>query len=154
MLKKKGLLTLMALLLVVSLAFGGVLAGCKTSTDEDNNNSSQTQTQILDDISAMEANNLIQSNVMNPNFNIIDVRTAVEYNTERIEGAININSSASDFSSQLNMLNKDQIYLLYCRSGNRSGNALDTMEGLGFTEVYNMTGGINAWKAADYPTVS
>jgi rhodanese-related sulfurtransferase len=143
----------MALLLLVSLAFGGILVGCKTSSDENNNNGGQTQTQVLENISATEAYNLIQNNAVNLNFIIIDVRTADEYNAERIEGAININSSASDFSSQLDMLDKDKIYLLYCRSGNRSGNAQDTMEGLGFTEVYNMSGGINAWKASGYPTV-
>ena len=145
---KKAILAFTALLLLGTLALGGILAGCKTSTDNDGG-----QTGILEDISAAEAYNLIQGNMMNPGFVIIDVRTADEYNAGHLEGAINIDFYASDFASQLDMLDKSKVYLLYCRSANRSHQALEIMEGLGFTEAYNMTGGIDAWKGAGYSTV-
>jgi len=67
--------------------------------------------------------------------------------------AVNIDFYASDFESQLDMLNKDKVYLVYCRSDNRSGQAVDRMEDLGFIEAYDMSGGINAWNDAGYPTV-
>jgi len=49
-------------------------------------------------------------------------------------------------------LNKNKIYLIYCRSGRRSENALNMMKELDFREVYNMLGGINSWKAEGLPT--
>jgi len=42
-------------------------------------------------------------------------------------------------------------YLIYCRSGNRSGQAFQLMQDLGFQTVYNMLGGMNSWNASGYP---
>jgi len=53
----------------------------------------------------------------------------------------------------LNNLDKNKTYLIYCRSGARSGSALDIMAELNFREVYNILGGINQWKAEGFPTV-
>ena len=50
-------------------------------------------------------------------------------------------------------MDKSKTYLIYCRSGNRSGQALDIMEELNFREVYNMMGGILEWEAEGLPTV-
>ena len=143
--KKRYLLALTALLLLVSLAFGGILSGCKTSDGDG--------TGIFEKISVAEAYSFIQDNMTNPDFVILDVRTAEEFNSGHIEGAVNIDFYASDFESQLDMLNKDKVYLVYCRSDNRSGQAVDRMEDLGFIEAYDMSGGINAWNDAGYPTV-
>jgi len=148
-LKNKLFLALTALLLLGTLAVGGVLAGCTTS---DNGDDGQSGMGVFENISAMEAYNLIQNHMMNPTFVIIDVRTADEYNAEHLDGAINIDFYASDFADRLDKLDKSKVYLLYCRSANRSHQALEIMEDLGFTEAYNMTGGINAWKDAGYST--
>lgn len=53
---------------------------------------------------------------------------------------------ANDFSNQINSLDKEKTYYIYCRSGTRSGNALNIFKNLGFKEVYDLKNGINSWK--------
>jgi len=151
-LKNKFVFAFFAVMLLGSLAVGGLLTGCGTTDGNGDGNGDQTG--VFEDISASEAYSLVQDHMMSPSFVIIDVRTADEYNAEHLDGAINIDFYASDFEARLDMLDKSKVYLLYCRSSNRSGQAMDTMEDLGFVEVYNMTGGIQAWKDAGYSTVN
>ena len=87
------------------------------------------------------------------NFVIMDVRTPEEYADGHIEKAINLDYYSETFEDELNQLDKDNIYLIYCRTGGRSGLALDIMAELSFREVYNMLGGIEEWEAAKLPTV-
>lgn len=75
---------------------------------------------------------------------LVDVRTPGEFNSGNIEGAKNINISG-DFANQIQKLDKDKPVYVYCRSGNRSGRAMQQMKGMGFKEVYNLSGGIGAW---------
>jgi len=109
------------------------------------------QSQIIEDFTVLQCDSLIKANSNNPNFVILDVRTLGEYNPQHLEGAIMRDFYASDFTEQLNALNKDKTYLLHCRSGGRSGIALNNMKNLGFVEVYNMLGGINAWDNKSLP---
>lgn len=64
---------------------------------------------------------------------IIDVRTVEEWNQGRIEGAVRIGIEAEDFTAQLNQLDKSDNYFVYCRSGNRAGQAIEIMRSIGFT---------------------
>lgn len=102
-------------------------------------------------IDVHEGKDTIEANVNNPNFTILDVRTANEYFPEHIEGAVYRDFYASDFELQLDSLSKTREYLIYCRSGNRSGQSLEIMKNLGFETVYNMMGGMTSWNNADYP---
>ncbi|MDO5678417.1 MAG: rhodanese-like domain-containing protein [Propionibacteriaceae bacterium] len=68
---------------------------------------------------------------------VIDVRTPEEYTEGHLEGAKNIDFLSPDFAAQVDQLPKDAEYVLYCRSGNRSGQAKSIMENLGFTDVTN-----------------
>lgn len=108
--------------------------------------------QIFEEISVDEAKTLIEENIDNPLFTILDVRTPAEYLPAHIEGAFNRNFYDADFEQQLDSLNKNRVYLIYCQSGGRSGATLDLVESLNFTEVYDMLGGMNAWNGASYPT--
>ena len=110
-------------------------------------------TQIIKDVTLEEAYALIVDNLDNPNFVIIDVRTPEEYASGYIEKAINLDYYSETFADELDKLDKDKTYLIYCRSGNRSGKALDMMAELGFAEVYNMLGGMAQWEAVGLPTV-
>ena len=66
---------------------------------------------------------------------VIDVRTPSEYEAGNIDGALNIDVQAADFADRVGELPKDDTYVVYCRSGNRSAAAIDIMEDLGFTNL-------------------
>jgi rhodanese-related sulfurtransferase len=58
------------------------------------------------------------------------------------------------FKEELNKLNKTKKYLVYCRSGHRSGASVDVMKELGFIEIYNLEDGIIKWKEKGFPVVA
>ncbi len=72
-----------------------------------------------------------------PEVVILDVRTPSEFSSAHLKGAINIDVLNSDFKDQVQKLDKNRTYKLYCRSGNRSGQALQLMRSLGFKNVEN-----------------
>jgi len=74
---------------------------------------------------------------------LLDVRTEEEYSAEYIPGAINI--PLSDLESRIDELDSSKAIIVYCKSGGRSRTASETLAQRGFI-VYNMEGGINAWK--------
>lgn len=83
---------------------------------------------------------------------VLDVRTEEEYQSGHLEGALQHDYYETEsFKSFLEGLDKSKTYMIYCRSGGRSGTALDMMEQMGFAKVYNLDGGITAWKAANLP---
>lgn len=85
---------------------------------------------------------------------ILDVRTPGEWNEGIIEGATMANIYEEDFEQQLEKLDKDKPVAVYCKVGGRSGQAMAKMKELGFKEVYNLNGGMDAWKGAKKPTVN
>jgi rhodanese-related sulfurtransferase len=66
---------------------------------------------------------------------VIDVRTPSEFAEEHLDGALNINLQADDFVERISELDRNGNYAVYCRSGNRSGEAVAAMKTLGFTNV-------------------
>ena len=76
---------------------------------------------------------------------LLDVRTAGEYGSGCIKGAKNIDFFSHNFRAQIDELPQDKAYYVYCRSGNRSGQAVSYMTSKGYT-AYNLDGGIGAWK--------
>ena len=78
------------------------------------------------------------------NFIILDVRTAAEYNEGHIPGAINIPNEAIGTDAIPELPDKDQLILVYCRSGNRSKQASEKLVKLGYTNVVEF-GGIIDW---------
>ncbi|MBT8241739.1 MAG: rhodanese-like domain-containing protein [Acidimicrobiia bacterium] len=84
---------------------------------------------------------------------ILDVRTPEEFSEVHLEGATLMNFYDADFSDQLATLDPDVPYLVYCRSGNRSGQTVAMMEDLGFTDAANVDGGIVAWLDSDLPVI-
>lgn len=111
----------------------------------------QVTAQIYQNITVTQAQTYIQHNEHNAIFTILDVRTPSEYNLRHLEGAFQRNFYDSDFAQQLDVLNKQRIYLIYCQSGNRSGQAFQIMQNLGFEHVYNMLGGISSWMSSGLP---
>lgn len=87
---------------------------------------------------------------------VLDVRTAQEFSTGHVEGAMNVDVHAHDFQEQIEelasngVIAKAQPVFLYCRSGARSGQAARTLHQIGFTEAMNI-GGYQKLKAAGVP---
>ena len=104
------------------------------------------------DISTSDAFNLIQNNQPASDFVILDVRTASEFSGGHIARATNIDFYAQDFKDQVNKLNHDNRYLVYCRTGVRSTQATQIMLSLGFKNLWNLTGGIAQWTTDGYQT--
>lgn len=109
---------------------------------------------IYKKIYAEQCDSLIKANANNPYFVILDVRTHGEWIADHLEGAINQSTGDSDFKQRLDELPKHKIYLIHCKSGGRSAGAFAKMQELKFAEVYEMRGGINAWKSKGYSTTS
>ena len=75
---------------------------------------------------------------------ILDVRTAAEFDEKHIPGAINIPSETIGTDAIPELPDKDQLILVYCRSGNRSKQASEKLVKLGYTNVVEF-GGIIDW---------
>jgi rhodanese-related sulfurtransferase len=82
---------------------------------------------------------------------ILDVRTEAEVGEGMVAGAVNMDVLARGFDERIKSLSKDQPVHVYCRSGGRSSKAMGILVENGFTEVYNMDGGMIAWEAAGKP---
>ncbi len=89
-----------------------------------------------------EAADLITANNDDESFVILDIRTPEEFNEGHVKDAININFYDENFESMISLMDKEKNYLIYCRSGKRSGKAFDIMNNLGFAMVYDLQGGL------------
>lgn len=141
--KKKYSTIFLAIVFIFSFISG--FPGCKTSEETENQ---------VNNISVSEAFELIQNNLNNGNFVILDVRTPQEYQQSHIKNAVNINYNSDNFENLLNELDKSKTVLVYCQSGSRSSSAANVMINIGFNDIYNMLGGISAWISAGYPVIS
>ncbi len=107
--------------------------------------------------SSVKVNNLnadgFASDIKNPGVVVLDVRSAGEFASGHIEGAINIDVEAANFDTKIAKLDKTVEYAVYCHSGRRSAIAADKMSGANFEKITNLEGGIQAWQAAGFPLV-
>jgi rhodanese-related sulfurtransferase len=97
---------------------------------------------------------LIKKSDKESNYILVDVRPPWGFSEENIDGAVNIDCSDPEFKEQLQKLDPGIKYIVYCKSGFRGGKTREFMEKNGFSEVYNMEGGLDAWKKANLPTKS
>jgi rhodanese-related sulfurtransferase len=132
-------------LLFIPLIIALILSGCANKNSAD--------IRIFKDISVQEAAELIKNNQTNSQFIILDVRTPQEFDAGHIEGALNLDFYSPSFQTELDKLDKGKTYFVYCRTGNRSGQAVKMMESLGFRAAYNLSDGIAEWIASGQPVV-
>jgi rhodanese-related sulfurtransferase len=121
--KKYIILIVMLLAAAVFIAAGG----------RSENGPDYTDQQVIEDL------------LKNPpdNFHIVDVRTPEEYRAGHIPSAVNIPLSTIEENPPTE--NKDALIIVYCRTGNRSGQAERILESQGYTDVHNF-GGILDWE--------
>ena len=86
-------------------------------------------------------------------YTILDVRTAEEYSEKHIPGAINIANESIGTEDIPELPDKDQLILVYCRSGNRSKQASEKLVKLGYTNIVEI-GGINSCPVKPSPAIS
>lgn len=122
-------------LLAALAAFGLLLTGCSSSA-------SATPKLSIEEFAVKAAE---------PNVIVLDVRTPGEFAQGRLANAINVDFQSGYFEEEVSKLDKNATYAVYCRSGNRSGEAVKVMEELGFTDMYDMNGGVIDWAAAGKP---
>ncbi len=85
---------------------------------------------------------------------ILDVRTPQEYSFGHLNGSINLDFRSTSFADELAALDRGNAYLVYCRTGVRSGRAAALMKSLGFRELYNLAGGMVGWQREGFEVVS
>ena len=83
-----------------------------------------------------------------PNPQILDVRTPEEFSSDHIDKAVNVNWLGDNFVAEAEKLDKTKPVFVYCKSGGRSQSAVQKLEELGFTNIYQLQGGILKWDAA------
>lgn len=85
---------------------------------------------------------------------ILDVRTAGEFQGGHIEGALNADVSSESFQQVASSLDKDKSVFVYCLSGARSASAAGMLKEMGFKSIVNLTGGMLAWQSANLPVAT
>jgi len=90
----------------------------------------------------------------NPDAFLLDVRTQAEWEQDgHLEGAVLIPHSSLEIRADELPEDKDDLIHLYCRSGNRSVDAANTLIDLGYTNIVELKTGINGWKEANKPVL-
>ena len=129
----------MVLILAIMMVLGVV--GCDNGT-----NATATQAQTEQEASYIQIS-MDEAVVMmeeETDYIILDVRTPEEFAEKHIPNAINIPNEVIGEEEIPELPQKDQVILVYCRSGNRSKQASKKLAELGYTKVYEF-GGINSW---------
>jgi rhodanese-related sulfurtransferase len=136
--------------LVLTIIFSlGALSACGGGNAE-GNSSAQTEAALVNDIEVDEFKSLKEEK---PGI-ILDVRTPGETSSGIVEGALLIDITQSDFMDKISKLDKTKPIYVYCKVGGRSSNASQKLVDLGYTQVYNVMGGMDTWKSKGYPTVT
>jgi rhodanese-related sulfurtransferase len=105
----------------------------------------QESRSIAKDVDVIEFKQIIEQK---DSLQILDVRTPKEWSSGIIENADTINWNDKDFDKKVVSRNRKLPVVVYCAVGGRSGRAMKKMHKLGFLEVYNLSGGMKAWKKA------
>ena len=141
--------------------FSTLLLGCSStseSTPDKTNSTMKNNTAIADNTTTecnsttkesvtymqIEANEAMKLMETESNYIILDVRTPEEYAELHIPDAINIPNESINNDDIPELPDKDQLILVYCRSGNRSKQAAEKLVNLGYTNIVEF-GGIIDW---------
>jgi rhodanese-related sulfurtransferase len=88
------------------------------------------------------------------NIILLDVRTPQEFSKNRINGAINIPLDEIENKIAQTIPDKSKKIYVYCLSASRSVHAVSLLQKIGYTDAYNMTSGLLAWRAKQYPLIT
>ncbi len=121
-------------LLAISMVASLLLVGCKDAGAD----------KEIKVISPLEVHEAVYDNGTHQ---LVDVRTAEEFEEGHLKNAQNISVTDADFEENMSKLDKDEPVYLYCRSGKRSAKAAQILKEMGFKEIYDMEGGYLKWQS-------
>ena len=150
-------LPLRTIALVLTLALGLVASACggdsETATADDQTGAtSGPDIGQLSTVTPDEAATLHETPPAD--LVVLDVRTPEEFAEGHLDGAVMVDFYAPTSPTRSHSWDANVPYLLYCRSGNRSGQTLSLMQQMGFTDVTEVDGGIAAWQQAGHPVTT
>lgn len=136
----KGLTKIIILCILMAAVFG---AGYYVMSL--NNTTEITSGGILE---AAELKNALEKE---KDFVVVDVRTPEEYEAGHLEGSLLVPLDTIDRNAGNVLTDKNKKLFVYCRTGRRSAEAVGKLRSMGYTNVYDISGGITAWQASGYP---
>ena len=100
------------------------------------------------EVNSKQVNSMLQKD---KKWIVLDVRSAEEFNSGHIKGAVNIDIRQPDAFSKIDKLNKNAKYIVHCRTNHRSGMAVEHMMQSGFKKIYQMMDGWSGWLTNNLP---
>ena len=105
----------------------------------------------FEEIEPKEVFTILEKHRDDPDFVVMDVRTPEEYDEGHIENAYLLNFKSGSFEDELENMDKNKRYYVYCRTGRKSRKAVELMEKRGYSEAHSVIGGIDKWKRSRLP---
>lgn len=109
------------------------------------------QSQKSENVELLDAKSFSEKIHNKEEVQLVDVRTPEEFKEQHIDNSTNINWNDADFEQQISNLDKSKPVYVYCKSGGRSAKATAKLSEMGFTNVYELDGGILSWNEAKMP---
>lgn len=129
------------LILASTIALLGICTSC-------NNSGNKEQVQMVSAVQVYEAVYGEDS------LQLVDVRTADEYEVSHLKNAQNICVTSTDFKEKVAGLDKEKPVYVYCKKGGRSAKAAIILKEMGFTKVYDLQGGLTSWQQEGLETIN
>jgi rhodanese-related sulfurtransferase len=139
------------LAVVLAVGFTMMFAACSGPIASPPDTESGEVVAAVGVVTPQQARSLINSHREDPEFVLLDIRTDAEIEAGHIPGAESLDFYGPTFASDLAALDRNGTYLIYCRTGNRTGQTYAMMQDLGFEKVYDLGGGITEWASLGYP---
>lgn len=137
------------ILMICTLLTGFIIAvSCTPAASLKNKETENTALEtapLKELVSVEEAVLIIKENADNPHFMLLDVRTKAEYNEGHLKNATHHDYYADDITDFLLSLNKQNRYLIYCRTDNRSKKVFDILKNNHFKYIQYVKGGYTEW---------
>jgi rhodanese-related sulfurtransferase len=121
------------------------MAACASASAGNVPNVKPEGNQMFVSIEAEAANGMVLTNISNPGFAVVDVRSPEDFKAGHITNALNYEYNSPGFTIGISSLDKNKTYLVYCKTGHRSALAMDIMKKLGFSKVFCLFGGLDEW---------
>jgi rhodanese-related sulfurtransferase len=125
-----------------------ILVFCFSLTNCDDSNGQQKTSQSVQQAPQTLLNpDDFEAKALQTGVQLVDVRTPAEYQAGHIANAANINFNDPEFKANIEKLDKTKPIAVYCAAGGRSGKSANLLAQMGFKTIYDLQGGMGAWKA-------